>query len=111
MLEARQKMKFLLTFAEWIMQRFQIPVEEYRMIAAIFNPTGFNAREWVSLAKKTGMKYIIITSKHHDGFAMYDSGISDYNIVDYTPFKRDPLRELSDACAEAGIKKYKNHGR
>ncbi len=90
--------------AEWIMYRFQIPVEEYRTIAATFNPTGFDAGEWVSLAKKTGMKYIIITSKHHDGFAMYDSGVSDYNIVDYTPFKRDPLRELSEACAEAGIK-------
>jgi alpha-L-fucosidase len=86
------------------MQRFQIPVEEYREIAATFNPTGFNAGEWVSLAKKTGMKYIIITSKHHDGFAMYDSEVSDYNIVDYTPFKRDPLRELSDACAAGGIK-------
>ncbi len=83
--------------AEWIMQRFQIPVEEYRKIAAAFNPTGFDAREWVSLAKKTGMKYIIITSKHHDGFAMYDSKASDYNIVDYTPFKRDPLRELPAA--------------
>ncbi|MFC2167631.1 alpha-L-fucosidase [Acidobacteriota bacterium] len=90
--------------AEWIMKRFQIPVEEYRTIAATFNPIGFDAREWVSLAKKTGMKYIIITSKHHDGFAMYNSGISDYNIMDYTPFKRDPLRELSEACAEAGIK-------
>jgi alpha-L-fucosidase len=90
--------------AEWIMQRFQIPVEEYRKVAATFNPTGFDAREWVSLAKKTGMKYIIITSKHHDGFAMYESGVSGYNIVDHTPFKRDPLRELSEACAEAGIK-------
>ena len=90
--------------AEWIMQRFQIPVEEYRTIAATFNPTEFDAREWVSLAKKTGMKYIIITSKHHDGFAMYDSRVSDYNIVDYTPFNRDPIRELSEACAEAGIK-------
>ena len=68
--------------AEWIMLRFQIPVEEYRAIAATFNPTGFNAREWVSLAKKTGMKYIIITAKHHDGFAMFDSRVSDYNIVD-----------------------------
>jgi len=90
--------------AEWIMQQFQIPVEEYRAIAATFNPTEFDAREWVSLAKKTGMKYIIITSKHHDGFAMYDSRVSDYNIVDYTPFKRDPIRELAEACAEAGIK-------
>jgi len=90
--------------AEWIMQRFQIPVEEYRTVAATFNPTGFDARQWVSLAKKAGMKYIVITAKHHDGFAMYGSGVSDYNIVDYTPFKRDPLRELSEACAEAGIK-------
>ena len=90
--------------AEWIMQRFQIPVEEYRKVAATFNPTGFNARDWVALAKSTGMKYIIITSKHHDGFAMYDSEVSNYNIVDYTPFNRDPLKELSEACAEAGIK-------
>jgi alpha-L-fucosidase len=90
--------------AEWIMQRFQIPVGEYRTVAATFNPTGFDAREWVSLAKKAGMKYMIITSKHHDGFAMYDSRVSDYNIVDYTPFNRDPLRELSEACAEAGIR-------
>ncbi len=90
--------------AEWIMQRFQIPVEEYRKMAATFNPTQFNAKEWVALAKATGMKYIIITSKHHDGFAMYDSEVSDYNIVDYTPFGRDLLKELSDACAEADIK-------
>ncbi len=90
--------------AEWIMLRFQIPVEECRRISATFNPTEFDAREWVSLAKNTGMKYIIITSKHHDGFAMYDSRVSDYNIVDYTPFNRDPIGELSEACAEAGIK-------
>ncbi|MCP4311887.1 MAG: alpha-L-fucosidase [Bacteroidetes bacterium] len=90
--------------AEWIMHRFEIPVEEYRKTAATFNPTQFNAKEWVALAKATGMKYIIITSKHHDGFAMYDSEVSDYNIVDYTPYGRDPLRELSVACAEAGIK-------
>ena len=89
--------------AEWIMQRFQIPVEEYRSTASTFNPLKFNAREWVALAKATGMKYIIITSKHHDGFAMYDSEVSDYNIVDYTPFGRDPIRELSEACAEAGL--------
>jgi alpha-L-fucosidase len=90
--------------AEWIMERFHIPVEEYRKVAATFNPVQFNAREWVALAKNAGMKYIIITSKHHDGFAMFDSRVSDYNIVDYTPFKRDPLKELSEACAEAGIK-------
>ena len=90
--------------AEWIMERFHIPVEEYRKVAATFNPVHFNAREWVALAKNAGMKYIIITSKHHDGFAMFDSKVSSYNIVDYTPFRRDPLKELSEACAEAGIK-------
>ncbi len=90
--------------AEWIMQQFQIPVEEYRKVAATFNPIQFNAREWVALAKNAGMKYIIITSKHHDGFAMFHSKVSDYNIVDYTKFGRDPLKELSEACAEAGIK-------
>jgi alpha-L-fucosidase len=90
--------------AEWIMQRFQIPVKEYRKVAATFNPVQFNAREWVALAKNAGMKYIIITAKHHDGFAMFDSKVSDYNIVDYTKFRRDPLKELSEACAESGIK-------
>ena len=90
--------------AEWIMERFHIPVEEYRKIAATFNPTGFDAREWVALAKRTGMTYIIVTAKHHDGFAMFHSAASRYNIVDGTPFGRDPLRELSEACAEAGLK-------
>jgi alpha-L-fucosidase len=90
--------------AEWIMNTFHIPVNEYRKIAKTFNPTGFNARQWVRLAKQTGMKYLVITSKHHDGFAMYHSHVSDYNIVDYTPFKRDPLKEIAEACAEEGIK-------
>jgi len=90
--------------AEWIMQLFQIPVAEYRKVAAAFNPAQFQAREWVALAKNAGMKYIIITAKHHDGFAMYDSEASGYNIVDYTKFGRDPLKELAEACAEAGIK-------
>jgi alpha-L-fucosidase len=90
--------------AEWIMKRLEIPVDEYRRTAATFNPVGFNAKEWVALAKNAGMKYIIITSKHHDGFAMYESEVSSYNIVDYTPYGKDPLRELSEACAEAGIK-------
>jgi alpha-L-fucosidase len=90
--------------AEWIMFRFRIPVQEYRRIAAAFNPTQFDAREWVALAKKAGMKYIIVTSKHHDGFAMFDSEASGYNIVDFTPFGRDPLKELSAACAEAGLR-------
>lgn len=90
--------------AEWIMERFKIPVEEYRKVAATFNPVQFNARAWVQLAKQTGMKYIIITAKHHDGFAMFHSKVSKYNITDYTPFVRDPIKELADACAEEGIR-------
>ncbi len=90
--------------AEWIMQKFQIPVEEYRKVASTFNPTKFNAEEWVALAKHSGMKYLVITSKHHDGFAMYHSKVSNYNIIDYTPFTRDIYDELSKACHEAGIR-------
>ena len=86
------------------MERFHIPVEEYRKMAATFNPVHFDAKKWVALAKNTGMKYIIITSKHHDGFAMYDSKVSDYNIVDHTPFGRDPIRELSEECKKNGLK-------
>ncbi len=90
--------------AEWIMKNLQIPVSQYREIAKEMNPVRFNAREWVKLAKSTGMKYIVITAKHHDGFAMYNSQVTDYNITDWTKFGRDPLKELSDACAEEGIK-------
>ena len=90
--------------AEWIMQKLQIPVKEYRKIAGQFNPDKFNAEEWVQLAKNTGMKYIVITAKHHDGFAMYHSKVSDYNIIDFTPFKRDPMKELGNACQKEGIK-------
>ena len=90
--------------AEWIMKDLQIPVNEYRELAHKFNPVKFDAGEWVRVAKSAGMKYIVITSKHHDGFAMYKSGVSEYNIVDWTPFKRDPLKELSEACAAEGIK-------
>lgn len=89
---------------EWIMKRLNISVEEYEKIAEEFNPVDFNADEWVSLAKETGMKYIVITAKHHDGFAMYHSKCSKYNIVDATPFKRDPMKELADKCEKAGIK-------
>lgn len=90
--------------AEWIMNWLKIPVKEYRELARKFNPVKFNAWELVRLAKATGMKYIVITAKHHDGFAMYHSKASPYNIFDWTPFKRDPLKELSQACAEEGIK-------
>jgi alpha-L-fucosidase len=90
--------------AEWIMKKLAIPVSEYRELAHKMNPLRFDAHEWVRLAKNAGMKYIVITAKHHDGFAMYKSKVSSYNIVDWTPFKRDPLKELSKACAEEGIK-------
>lgn len=89
---------------EWIMRHLEIPVEDYRQIASEFNPTSFDARQWVQLAVDSGMKYIVFTAKHHDGFAMYHSQCSRYNIVDATPFHRDPLRELADACRDAGIK-------
>src|SRR5216684_4289458 len=89
---------------EWIMNRAKIPVGEYEQLARQFNPVNFNADEWVRIAKDAGMKYITITAKHHDGFAMYGSKVSKYNIVDATPFHRDPLKELSVACQKAGIK-------
>ncbi len=89
---------------EWVMLRSAVPVKEYERLASRFNPVKFNADEWVKLAKDAGMKYIVITSKHHDGFAMFMSKASPYNIVDATPFKRDILKELADACARGGIR-------
>ncbi|MFD2581652.1 alpha-L-fucosidase [Pedobacter vanadiisoli] len=80
----------------------RIPVQEYGTIATQFNPVNFDADRWVKQAKETGMKYIVFTAKHHDGFAMYNSASSDYNIVKKTPFKPDPIAELAKAC-----KKYK----
>ncbi len=88
---------------EWIMNRAKIPVREYEQLARQFNPVKFNADEWVQLAKDAGMKYIVITSKHHDGFALYDSKVSTYDVVDATPFKRDILKELQAACRKAGM--------
>ena len=84
--------------SEWIMAHAKIPVKEYEKLAATFNPVKYNAEQWVRLAKQAGMKYIVITSKHHDGFAMFHSKASSYNIVDATPFDRDPLKELAEAC-------------
>ncbi len=90
--------------AEWIMKRAQIPVADYEKVAQRFNPTGFNAQEWVKLAKDAGMRHIMITSKHHDGFAMFKSAVHPFNIVDATPFKRDPMKELSEACRKEGLR-------
>jgi len=89
---------------EWIMHNAKIPVAEYREYARQFNPVKFNADEWVRLAKQAGMKYIVITSKHHDGFAMFNSEASDWNIMKASPFGRDPLKELAAACKRHGIK-------
>ena len=89
---------------EWIMNRARIPVREYEQLAKQFNPVKFHAEEWVRLAKDAGMKYIVITSKHHDGFALYDSKVSTFDVVDATPFKRDILKELSAACARNGMR-------
>ena len=89
---------------EWIMFRAPVPVREYEQLAARFNPVRYNADEWVQLAHDAGMKYIVITSKHHDGFAMFGSKVSRYNVVDATPFKRDVLKELADACARRGMR-------
>ena len=90
--------------SEWIMLRAGIPVKDYEQLAGQFNPVKFEAEKWVLLAKNAGMKYIVVTSKHHDGFAMFHSKASLYNIYDATPFKRDPLKELSDACKKHNIR-------
>jgi alpha-L-fucosidase len=98
------KGKLIPGLGEWIMNRAKIPAKEYELLAPRFNPVKFNADEIVRIARDAGMKYIVITSKHHDGFAMYQSKASKYNIVDATPFKRDPLKELAEAAQKAGIK-------
>jgi alpha-L-fucosidase len=98
------KGKRSLGLGEWIMNRSQIPVREYEALAAQFNPGKFDADAWVQLAQDAGMKYIVITSKHHDGFAMFKSNVSNYNVVDATPFKRNVLKELADACARRGMR-------
>jgi alpha-L-fucosidase len=89
---------------EWIMNAATISVADYKALAAKFNPVQFSAAKIVGLAKSAGMKYIVITSKHHDGFAMFDSKADPFNIVQATPFKRDPLKELAAECRSQGIK-------
>lgn len=88
---------------EWIMNNGHIPVADYEKLAGEFNPVKFDAAQWVRIAKDAGVRYIVITSKHHDGFSMFDSQVSDYTIVKSTPFKRDPMKELASACQAAGI--------
>lgn len=90
--------------AEWMMNRGNIPIAEYEKYAAQFNPTKFDAQEFVGLAKEAGMKYLVITAKHHDGFSMFGSKSSSYNVVDATPSKRDIMKELAFACRDHGIR-------
>jgi len=91
-------------YSEWIRRNLQISPNEYHEVSSQFNPSEFDADEWVKVFKNAGMKYVVITSKHHDGFALFNSMASDYNIVDYTPFKRDIIKELSEACKREGLR-------
>ena len=92
------------TYAEWIQSYAAIPNAEYELLARSFNPVYFNADEWIKLAKDAGMKYFVFTSKHHDGFAMFHSKADKYNVVDATPFGRDVVAELAEACYKHGLK-------
>jgi alpha-L-fucosidase len=96
----------LLADGEWVMNVRKIRTNEYEKLPALFNPTAFDARELVTMAKAAGMKYITITSKHHDGFAMFDSKVTDWDIVDRSPYKKDPLKLLADECRRQGIKLF-----
>ncbi|NLH16487.1 MAG: alpha-L-fucosidase, partial [Phycisphaerae bacterium] len=89
--------------AEWIRETAQIPIDEYDKFVGQFNPVNYNPDEWVRLAKEAGMKYIVITSKHHDGFCLWDSKQTDYDIMS-TPYKQDILRKLATACSQQGIR-------
>lgn len=91
-------------YGEWIQSFGAIPNAEYELLAKTFNPIYFNADEWIRLAKESGMEYFVFTSKHHDGFAMFKSEADPFNIVDATPFGRDVVAELAEACYKQGIK-------
>ena len=92
------------TYAEWVQSYAAIPNKEYEQLAKSFNPIFFNADEWIKLAKDSGMQYFVFTSKHHDGFAMYHSKADPFNVVDATPFGRDVVGELAEACYKYGLK-------
>jgi len=91
---------------EWVMNNRRIPIADYEKLPALFNPVEFDPVEWVALAKAAGMKYITITSKHHDGFAMFDSKVSDYDIVERTPYRKDVLKALADETRRQGLKLF-----
>ena len=89
---------------EWVQYHRSIPCRKYEEYAKQFNPVKFNAKEWVSMAKDAGMKYIVITTKHHDGFCLFDSKFTDYDIVDSTPYGKDLMKELAEECRRQGLK-------
>lgn len=91
---------------EWVLHNRRMKLDEYEKLPTQFNPTEFDPAEWLALAKAAGAKYITITSKHHDGFAMYHTRQSDWNIVDRTPYKKDPLKMLAEECRKQGIKLF-----
>lgn len=91
-------------YGEWIQYSANIPGKEYEKFAKSFNPVKFDAKEWVTMAKQAGMKYIVITTKHHEGFCMYDSKLTTYDIIDATPYGKDPMKELAAECKNQGIK-------
>jgi alpha-L-fucosidase len=94
---------------EWVMQTERMTINEYERVPEQFNPIRFDAAEWVSMVKEAGIKYITITSKHHDGFAMWDTQQSDWNIVDRTPYGKDVLKQLAEECSRQGIKLFFYH--
>ena len=89
---------------EWTQQYFRIPTAQYHRLADAFNPICFDARAWARLARDAGMRYLVITAKHHEGFAMFHSRVSRFNVADATPFRRDVIAELAEACADSGIR-------
>jgi alpha-L-fucosidase len=91
---------------EWVFHNRKLPLQAYERLPKFFDPEKFDARTWVALAKAAGMKYITITSRHHDGFAMFDSKVSDWNIVQRTPYGKDPLKLLADECHRQGVKLF-----
>ena len=89
---------------EWVMYHAEIPRAEYKVVCKGFYPTEFNAEDWAKLAKDAGMRYIVAMTKHHDGFSLYDSDVTEFNIHDYTRFKRYPIEEIYKACQKYGIR-------
>ena len=91
---------------EWVMNNQNIAIDEYEILPSFFNPIDFDAEAWVTMAKKAGMKYITITSRHHDGFSMFDSKATDYDIVEATPYGKDVLKALAEECRKQDIKLF-----